>query len=150
MTSGAWNHAPYTLRDAARSDLPAIAGVLGDWCRDTPWMPKLHSRDEDLGFVGALFGTHVIRVGFAGGLGFLARKGSQIDALYLAPAARGRGLGKALLDEAKVAGALTLWTFQANAGARAFYRREGFAEVRLTDGETNDEKLPDVMMEWRG
>lgn len=125
-----------------------MAQVLGDWCRDTPWMPKLHSRAEDLGFVTGLLQTHVVRV--VEGLGFLARQGSVVDALYLAPAGRGLGYGRVLLDEVKVTGLVQLWTFQANLGARAFYLREGLREVRMTDGSGNDEKLPDVWMEWRG
>ena len=136
------------LRDARVDDAPMMAQVLGDWCRDTPWMPKLHSRAEDLGFVTGLLRTHVVRV--VEGLGFLARQGSVVDALYLAPAGRGLGYGRALLDEVKVTGLVQLWTFQANQGARAFYLREGFREVRFTDGSGNDEKLPDVWMEWRG
>ena len=125
-----------------------MAQVLGDWCRDTPWMPKLHSRAEDMWFINALMQTHVVRV--VAGLGFLARQGSVVDALYLTPAGRGLGYGRALLDEVKVTGLVQLWTFQANQGARAFYLREGFREVRFTDGSGNDEKLPDVWMEWRG
>jgi GNAT superfamily N-acetyltransferase len=136
------------LRDAGLDDAPMMAQVLGDWCRDTPWMPKLHSRAEDLGFVTGLLRTHVVRV--VAGLGFLARQGSVVDALYLAPAGRGLGYGRALLDEVKVTGLVQLWTFQANLGARAFYLREGLREVRMTDGSGNDEKLPDVWMEWRG
>ena len=136
------------LRDARADDAPMMAQVLGDWCRDTPWMPKLHSRAEDMWFINALMQTHVVRV--AEGLGFLARQGSVVDALYLAPAGRGQGFGRALLDEVKVTGLVQLWTFQANQGARAFYLREGLREVRMTDGSGNDEKLPDVWMEWRG
>ena len=137
------------LRDAVADDVAALARVLGDWCRETPWMPNLHSRAEDAWFVGEMLKTHVMRVGFADGFGFLARKGPEIDALYLAPPARGQGLGRALLNEAKAVGHLGLWTFQANVAARAFYRREGFAEMRLTDGAGNAERLPDVRMEWR-
>ena len=140
----------YGLRDAGSGDAAGMALVIGDWCREVPWLPKLHTRDEDLGFVRGLLLTHVVRVGFAGGLGFLARRGGEVSALYLAPEARGKGLGKALLEEAKALGHLQLWAFQANHRARAFYQREGFAEVRLTDGADNDEKLPDVWMEWVG
>ena len=138
------------LRDATPQDAAEIARVLGDWCREVPWLPKLHTRDADLAFVRGLLATHVVRVGFAGGVGFLARRGVAVTALYLAPEARGKGLGKALLDEAKALGHLQLWAFQANHGARAFYRREGFGEVRFTDGADNDEKLPDVRLEWVG
>lgn len=143
------------LRDATADDVPAIARVMGDWCRDTPWVPKLHTPDQDLWFVGKLLTTHVMRLGFAGGpedpehLGFLARQGSRVDALYLAPGARGRGLGATLLAEVKALGLVQLWTFEANHDARRFYLREGFREVRRTDGADNDEKLPDIWMEWR-
>ena len=83
-----------------------------------------------------------------GPVGFLARSGEDIPALYLAPAARGRGIGKALLDRAKVAAPrLCLWTFRDNVGARAFYEREGFREIARTEGE-NDEGLPDVRLQW--
>ncbi len=134
------------LRDATADDVPMMAGVIGDWCRETPWMPKLHSRAEDLLFVGGLVQSHTVRM--TEGLGFLARQGAVVDALYLAP--QGRGLGRALLAEVKVLSLVQLWTFQANTRARAFYLREGFCEVRFTDGSGNDEKLPDVWMEWRG
>ncbi len=43
---------------------------------------------------------------------------------------------------------LGLWTFAADAGARAFYQCEGFAPVETTDGARNDEGLPDVRQAW--
>lgn len=68
--------APYGLRDAGVPDAEAIARVLGDWCREVDWMPKLHSREQDLWFAGHLIGTQVVRLGYAGGgPGFLARRG---------------------------------------------------------------------------
>jgi len=139
----------FALRDAGEADAGAMARVLGDWCREVPWLPKLHTRDQDLWFAGHLIATQQVRLGFAGGgMGFLARQGGEVSALYLAPAARGQGLGKALLDEAKALGLLRLWTFQANLGARAFYAREGFREVEMTEGAGNEERLPDVRLEW--
>ena len=126
-----------------------MAQIIGGWCRDTPWMPKLHTGEQDLWFAGEVLRTCTVRVGFAGGMGFLARRGSEVVALYLAPEARGQGLGAALLGEVKATGAVQLWTFGANAGARRFYRRAGLREVRHTDGAGNDEKLPDIWMEWR-
>ena len=81
--------------------------------------------------------------------GFLARRKDEIDALYLARDARRAGIGTALLNAAKGSGSvLHLWTFQANRGARAFYAKNGFDEIELTDGHGNDEKLPDVRMRW--
>ncbi len=138
------------LRDATAADAVALARVLGDWIHTTPWMPKLHTREQDVLFLRHLIGSRVVRME-ASGAGFLARLGGEVDALYLAPVARGRGLGRALLDEAKAAErSLTLWCFQANLGARKFYAREGFVEAFMTGGDENTEHLPDVRLVWEG
>ena len=134
------------IRDAVLGDAEGLARVLGDWVRDTAWMPKLHSREEDLGFLQGLIAGCRVRIGNEGA-GFLAAEGGVVRALYLEPAARGLGLGKVLLDDAKGrAGRLELYTFEANAGARRFYAREGFREVRF--GADNEEGLPDVYLVW--
>lgn len=111
-------------------------------------MPKLHTKAQDLIFVKQLITTRVVRMEDSG-LGFLARQDGEVDALYLAPHARGQGLGKALLDEAKAAEEmLTLWAFQANEGARRFYAREGFIEAFMTNGDGNLRGLKDVRLVW--
>jgi ribosomal protein S18 acetylase RimI-like enzyme len=64
--------------------------------------------------------------------------------------ARGQGIGSDLLRQAQAAApALTLWTFQANTGAQRFYLRHGFREALRTQGEANDEGLPDIRYEWQ-
>ena len=83
--------------------------------------------------------------------GFLSRQAQDIQALYLAPTARGQGVGRELLGLAKEhSDSLGLWTFQANMRARRFYTQNGFIEDQMTDGQGNDEKLPDVHMSWVG
>lgn len=138
--------APATDRDA-----PRLARIMGGWITETPWIPNLHTADQDVAHVRNMIARFDVTVGrsYRGPQGFLARDGATVHALYLAPRARGRGLGKRLLDDAKArAGRLELWCFQANVRARRFYAREGFAEVELTDGAGNDEKLPDVRLVW--
>lgn len=139
------------LGDATPDDAPALARILGQWVAATDWMPKLHSADEDEGFLRHLIASRTVRVARTGGrpVGFLARQGGEVEALYIAPGERGRGIGSALVDEAKAQGHLGLWTFQANSRAIAFYRRHGFAEVTRTDGSRNEERLPDLRLEWR-
>ena len=139
------------ISPATPDDAPALARILGDWLRETGWMPVLHTREEDEGFLRHLIATRTVRVlRLPDPQGFLAREGGQIDALYLAPAARGQGWGRALLEEAKAAEPrLSLWTFAANAAARAFYASEGFAEVQATDGQDNEARLPDIRLEWQ-
>ncbi|SHI58703.1 GNAT family N-acetyltransferase [Wenxinia saemankumensis] len=136
------------IRPARSEDAPAIAAILGGWVRETGWMPRLHSADEDLHFARHLVRTQDVLVAGNPPQGFLARNGEDVTALYLAPGARGRGTGRALLDAAKAESPrLALWTFAANAGARAFYAREGFTQIGGTPGE-NDEGLPDIRLQW--
>jgi GNAT superfamily N-acetyltransferase len=69
--------------------------------------------------------------------------------LYVAPGWTGRGIGSRLVALAQTdQGALQLWAFQANHGARRFYERHGFEAVEETDGRANEERTPDVRYEW--
>jgi putative acetyltransferase len=89
-------------------------------------------------------------------LGFLAIDRSEGDGpellakLYVEPDAQNRGVGAALLDQAKSLHpeGLELWVFQKNEGARRFYERHGFRLVKLTDGAENWEREPDALYTW--
>ncbi|MDZ7652866.1 MAG: GNAT family N-acetyltransferase [Burkholderiaceae bacterium] len=75
-----------------------------------------------------------------------------IERLYVAANAVGTGLGSELLcfalaPDQRRDRAVRLWTFQANAGARRFYERQGFVPIRFTDGRDNIERCPDVLYE---
>ena len=142
----------WTITEADRSDVGGLARIMGDWVRETGWMPVLHTPEEDEGFVAGLLGTHKVRVARRGAerLGFLARQGGHVQALHVARGSRGLGLGKALLDEVKLVEPIVeLCTFQANDRAVAFYSREGFREATRSDGRDNDERLPDIRLIWR-
>jgi len=142
----------WSITDAHGSDVGALAQIMGDWVRETKWMPVLHTHEDDEGFVVGLLRTHSLRVarGRTDRVGFLARQRGKVQALHVAQAARGMGIGRALLDEVKaVEPVVSLWTFQANTRAIAFYLREGFAEAERTDGQGNDERLPDIRLIWR-
>ncbi len=138
---------------AVLQDAEGLAAILRGWIIETNWMPKLHIPVEDLGFLQHLIAAQVVIKASLDGrtAGFLARDGAEISCLYLAPFARSQGIGSQLLTRAKAdTSRLELWTFQANPGARRFYARHGFAEAIMTDGQGNDEKLPDVRMIWEG
>ena len=67
------------LRLAVPEDAPPLARVLGDWVRETGWMPVLHSREEDLGFLRHLIEAAEVTVAEDGGpLGFLALEGDEV------------------------------------------------------------------------
>ncbi len=80
----------------------------------------------------------------------VARDGEEVRLLHVHPDFAGRGAGALLLNAAKRApvAALELWCFQANHGARRFYESHDFRAVRFTDGEGNEERLPDVRYRW--
>lgn len=140
------------LRPATPADAPALARTLGDWVRETGWMPVLHTREEDEDFLRHLIDTTEVTLAEDGQpLGFLSLDSHDVRALYLAPEARGRGIGRALLGHAKAArNRLELWTFEANGRAVAFYERQGFRVAQRTDGSGNDEGLPDLRLIWEG
>jgi GNAT superfamily N-acetyltransferase len=89
-------------------------------------------------------------------IGFLGIDRSQrngwevLERLYVDPDAQNRGVGTALLEQAKALrpDGFVLWVFQKNEGARRFYERHGFRLVKLTDGAENMEHEPDALYAW--
>lgn len=139
-------------RKAEQGDAKAMAAILHGWIVDTPWMPVLHTLADTEAFCGHLTKAAECWVAEKAGRvsGFLVRVKDWVTALYLAPEARGRGMGATLLAQAKAGcDALQLWCFQSNERARRFYERQGFVAEEFTDGAGNDEKLPDVRLVWR-
>lgn len=138
------------LRPARSTDAGKVGAILSEFIDTTDWMPRIHTRAEDVNFCAMMIDRGWVTVAEDDTpRAFLAQDGNEVNCLYVANDAQGQGIGKALLDHAKtLTERLELWTFQANDCARKFYAREGFAEVELTDGQRNDEKLPDVFLVW--
>ena len=136
------------LMPAGPEDAPVMADILGEWVRETDWMPALHTPEADREFCLGLVPRTLVARREGRTCGFLARREEEVLCFYLARAARAQGIGTALLQEAQRARPrLKLWTFAANTDARRFYARHGFAETGGTAGD-NDEGLPDIRMEW--
>lgn len=136
---------------ARPADAPAIGAILSDWIDETDWMPRIHKRAEEQAFAADLVARGWVNVARSRGevVGFLARDGAEVVALYVARGARGQGVGSALVARAKRQSArLALWTFQFNPAAQDFYAAHGFREVARTGGAGNDEKLPDIRYVW--
>ena len=146
------------LRPALEEDGPRI-GALYTATRvaAVPLMPPaLHTAEEDVAFFTARVtdGEHEAWVAEEEGrlVGFALLTDTWLDGLYVHPDAQGRGVGTALLELAQSLrpGGLGLWVFETNAPARALYARHGFVEVERTDGSQNEERAPDIRMEWTG
>jgi len=146
-----------TVRFATVSDLPVCAAIINDYIDATEWLPRTidHKAVEDL-FVPSLLESRTFFVAEEHGeiLGYLSMSPDDgfVPALYLRPGARGKGVGKALLDAAKTEhpDGLELTVFELNAGALSFYKREGFHEDPARRDDTTDEGIPTLWMRWQG
>jgi len=148
-----------TIRPAAVDDLSAMADVFVA-ARDAavPAMPpSIHPPHEVRAFYAGLDLVGGEREGWVaedgrGIVAFAEFKGDWLDSLYVRPDAQGEGIGSALLDVAKVVRpeGFSLWVFESNAPARGFYARHGLVEREHTDGSGNEERAPDLRMEWPG
>ncbi|MEL6806916.1 MAG: GNAT family N-acetyltransferase [Pseudomonadota bacterium] len=140
------------LRPARSTDAGKVGGILSEFIDTTAWMPRIHTRAEDVGFAGHMIEQGWVTVAEVAGQvsGFAALENDDIQSLYVAADARRSGVGSALITALKENKArLSLWTFQANSDAQAFYLHHGFEMVEETDGAGNDEGLPDMRMEWK-
>jgi ribosomal protein S18 acetylase RimI-like enzyme len=140
------------LRRAGAEDAPAIARLYRRTAEQEWDFLVPHTPEQDLRFFARALARGPVLVAEADGalVGFVACRRGWIDHLYVAPEQQGRGIGRGLVARAlKGRRRVRLWTFQRNARARGFYRRQGFEEVLFTDGSGAEEREPDVLLEWR-
>ena len=79
--------------------------------------------------------------------GFIGLTGNHIEGIFVAKAARSKGVGKALLEYAKSRKpSLTLSVYQKNQRALAFYRRKQF--VVQSEGIDEDTNEAEIQMLW--
>jgi ribosomal protein S18 acetylase RimI-like enzyme len=142
------------IRRADRRDAPAVAELwLQSFRAALPSVRPAHTDDQVRQWIRDVAieqqETWVICVGDEIA-GMMTLDDGDIAQLYLAPSRRGQGLGDLLVAHAKTRqpDGLGLWTFQVNVAAVAFYRRHGFRETARTDGAHNEEREPDIRMEW--
>jgi ribosomal protein S18 acetylase RimI-like enzyme len=79
--------------------------------------------------------------------GFIALLGSFIGGLFVDPSQHGRGIGRALvLDARRHRPVLDVEVYAENAGARAFYERLGFVETGRRPRDDRDRPWPLVAL----
>src|SRR2546423_15224060 len=140
------------LRPGTAQDLDAVDEVFAHAREEMlAYLPRLHTRQEDRGFLGHLLETTEVWVAEEDGrvAGFVSLSGELLGHIHAHP--RGLGTGTALLERSKKLrpGGFHLWVFQRNEGARRFYERHGLTLVELTHGAGNEEREPDARYDWR-
>ncbi|WP_349357499.1 GNAT family N-acetyltransferase [Stappia sp.] len=141
-----------------RSWQAAYAGTLPDavLARDVPegLTARWHSytpQDRDLVLVARDAAADGPLLGFAA---VWCRPQPYLDNLHVAPAARGRGVGRALMREiarhltARGEHTLSLMVFEDNRSARAFYARLGGRETDRCDERPFGHRVTGVRVAW--
>lgn len=80
-------------------------------------------------------------------VGFMGIEKDSLEMLFLAPQARGKGLGKQLLQEGIVRGVRRLTVNEQNPQARIFYEHMGFRVYKKTDCDEQGNPYPLLYME---
>jgi GNAT superfamily N-acetyltransferase len=146
------------LRPAEVEDADALALIHVLARRASPMPDSVHPDDDVRRWLRERLADdapgHEAWVAEVGGLpvGYARTAPGWLDDLYVQPAHQGTGVGGALLDlvKARLGDGFSLWVFEQNTPARAFYAARGLVEREHTDGSENEERAPDLRMEWRG
>jgi len=144
------------IRKAHTSDVAEVAELfIASQADAVPFLTKLHTEQETRAFIANDVFTQCevwVAVDDARIVGMMALNGTHIDHLYLLPGWYRRGIGTKLLAQAKKRSPekLSLYAFQVNARARAFYEHRDFVAVEFGDGSANEASEPDILYEWRG
>lgn len=143
---------PTIVRRATQADSEQIASVFLAARATMLYLPKLHSDEETRNFIHRVVRDletfAAVRQGEV--VGFAALRADWLDHLYVHPTRFNTQTGSKLFEEVRFQRPVgfQFWVFQQNAGARRFYERHGCALARLTDGQANEEKVPDALYVW--
>ncbi len=147
------------LRRAETEDAAAVAEVHLRARAAAPMPPSVHDAEDVQRWVAQRAAEVELwvaeRDGSVVAYADLEREGDGpgwLHSLYVLPDHARQGVGSLLLDLAKARrpAGFSLWVFESNTPARAFYARHGLVELERTDGRTNEERHPDVRMAWPG
>lgn len=135
------------IRPATAADHAPMAAVWEDAVRAT------HDflGEEDIaffrGFLPQAFGRLDVRVAERDGriAGFVATAERHVEALFVAPALHGQGVGRALLDHVIGSDPSTAWTVdvnEQNPGSLRFYERYGFVRIGRSELDASGRPFP--------
>ncbi|WGL53871.1 GNAT family N-acetyltransferase [Nocardioides sp. BP30] len=142
------------LRPGEPADARELAAIQVAARAIAPMPPNIHPEHEIAAFLTARLAVDELWVAEVEGdvVGYARFTATWLDDLYVLPGWQATGLGGALLDLVKSLRpeGLGLYVFAVNEPARRFYERRGFAVVEGAGGTDNEEREPDLRMEWSG
>ena len=142
------------LRPAEPADVAGLVAVQLAARAAAPMPANIHREAEIHDFLARRLTRDAVWVAeLDGAVAAYARfTRTWLDDLYVHPRHQGAGLGGALLDLVKslLPDGFGLWVFETNEPARGFYAKHGLVETERTDGSANEERRPDIRMEWLG
>jgi len=139
----------FTYRPSNGLDSRACAQIIRAWGKETPWMAPLDDLEPMAASWRDMLDTDTAWVAESEGhvVGFCVREDDNITGLYVTRDAQSCGVGKALLDLAKLdRDLITVWVYEKNSRAWAFYRREGLVEIGREKDE--DSHLMYIESRW--
>ncbi len=140
----------FTTRRSSGPDSISCATIIREWGQETPWMVPLDELEPMAASWYDMLNSDTAWVAESEGrvIGFCVRENDNITGLYVANDAQSCGVGRALLDLAKLnRDWITVWVYEKNVRARAFYCREGLVEIGREKDE--DSHLMYVFGRWK-
>ncbi|MCO6382162.1 GNAT family N-acetyltransferase [Oceanicola sp. 502str15] len=120
-----------SYRPGTPEDATACARIIRGWGEEVDWIDPMDDLAPMSAFWAKIFARHPVWIALEAGevVGFSNREERHLCGLYVDHQARGRGVGKRLLDLAREdQPRMIAWSYEDNRAARRFYRREGFVE----------------------
>ena len=140
------------LRRGDVADARAVTGVHLASRRAAPMPAGVHPDDEVHRWLADRLAQDEVWVAELDGevVGYVRLTPTWLDDLYVLPSHARQGIGSMLLELAQALrpDGFSLWVFETNTPARAFYAHHGLVEREHTDGSDNEERAPDVRMSW--
>ncbi len=138
------------IRAYRPEDLPALLQIWLEGNLDAhPFVPAEYWSEQMPGVQEALPGAELLIEEEAGNIrGFLGLQKENIAGIFVARDARGQGIGRRLLEEAKRRhGRLTLQVYEKNTAACRFYTANGFYEqTKQVDPDTGEREYHLIWM----
>ena len=138
------------IRAATELDAGRLGVILSDHMDRTEWLPSLNSKAEVIHHCGHMISNGWVHVHADHRInGFIAVRKNDVLALYIDLAEQRRGIARSLVEFVQhQRQCLNAWVYQYNTAACTFYTSLGFRPLATSNGDHNDEGLPDIHYRW--